>query len=54
MIITSLPDLLDQTIDDELELVVVKELADHFASYEQIHGVKSRQSGGNISIDIFL
>jgi ferrous-iron efflux pump FieF len=54
MIASSLPDLLDQTLDEELQLVVVRELADHFHNYEQIHGVKSRRSGGNIYIDIFL
>lgn len=54
MIRESLPDLLDQTLEEELQLVVVKELADHFPSYEQIHGVRSRRSGGNVYIDIFL
>ncbi|MDO9539260.1 MAG: cation diffusion facilitator family transporter [Methanocalculus sp.] len=54
MIISSLPDLLDQTIEEELQLIVMKELAGHFHNYEQIHEVKSRQSGGSIYIDIFL
>jgi ferrous-iron efflux pump FieF len=54
MIITSVPDLLDRTLDEELQLVVVRELADHFDRYEQLHGVRSRRSGGNIYIEIFL
>ena len=54
MIISSLPDLLDQTIEEELQLIVMKELAEHFHNYEQIHEIKSRQSGGNIYVDIFL
>lgn len=54
MIASSLPDLLDQTIEEDLQILVVKELAEHFHSYDQLHGVKSRQSGGNVSIDIFL
>jgi len=54
MIISSLPDLLDQTLEEELQLVVVKELADHFHTYEQLHGVRSRRSGGCVYIDIFL
>jgi len=54
MILSSLPDLLDQTLEEELQLVVVKELADHFHNYEQLHGVKSRRSGGSVYIDIFL
>lgn len=54
MIQSSLPDLLDQTLEEELQLVVMKELADHFHAYEQVHGIKSRRSGGNIYVDISL
>jgi len=54
MIISSLPDLLDQTIEEELQLIVMKGLAEHFHSYEQIHDIRSRQSGGSIYVDIFL
>jgi len=54
MIVSSLPDLLDRTLEEELQLVVVRELADFFHSYEQLHGVKSRRSGGNVYVDIFL
>ncbi|MEI7434249.1 MAG: cation transporter [Methanomicrobiales archaeon] len=54
MILSSLPDLLDQTLEEELQLVVISELAEHFHNYEQIHGIKSRRSGGSIYIDIFL
>ncbi|GAA5262416.1 cation diffusion facilitator family transporter [Methanocalculus sp. MC3] len=54
MIISSLPDLLDQTIEEELQLIVMKELAEHFHNYKQIHEIKSRQSGGSIYVDIFL
>ena len=54
MIISSLPDLLDETLEEELQLVVIKELAEHFHAYEQLHGVKSRRSGGCVYVDIFL
>jgi len=54
MIEESLPDLLDRTLEEDLQLVVVKELAEHFHNYEQLHGVKSRQSGGGVYVDIFL
>jgi ferrous-iron efflux pump FieF len=54
MIVSSLPDLLDETLEEELQLVVVKELAEHFQAYEQLHGVRSRRSGGSIYVDIFL
>ncbi len=54
MISASVPDLLDQTLDEELQLVVVRELADRFQVYEQLHGVRSRRSGGTVYIEIFL
>lgn len=54
MIRQSLPDLLDRTLEEELQLVVIKELADHFDQYEQLHTIRSRRSGGNIYIEIFL
>ncbi|MDD1720121.1 MAG: cation transporter, partial [Methanoregulaceae archaeon] len=54
MISASLPDLLDRTLEEELQLVVVSDLAEHFHFYEQIHGVRSRRSGGRIYIEVFL
>jgi cation diffusion facilitator family transporter len=54
MIRTSVPDLLDRTLEEELQLIVVRELAEHFDGYEQLHGVRSRRSGGSIYIEIFL
>ncbi len=54
MIRTSVPDLLDRTLDEELQLVVVRELAEHFDRYKQLHGVRSRRSGGSTYIEIFL
>lgn len=50
----SLPDLLDKTIDEELQLVVVRILAEFFDDYEAFHGVKSRRSGKYIYIELFL
>lgn len=54
MIQSSLPDLLDQTLEEELQLIVMRELAEHFHNYEQVHGIKSRRSGGSVYVDIFL
>ena len=51
---TSLPDLLDKTIEEELQLVVVRSLADFFDEYEAFHGVRSRKSGNYIYIELFL
>ena len=50
----SLPDLLDRTLDEELQMVIVQHLAVFFHDYEALHGVRSRRSGSNVYIEIFL
>jgi ferrous-iron efflux pump FieF len=51
---SSLPDLLDKTLDEELQIVIVRELAFFFDDYHALHGVRSRHSGSDIYIEIFL
>jgi cation diffusion facilitator family transporter len=50
----SVNDLLDRTLDESLQLVIVKDLAAFYDHYKAIHGVQSRRSGSNIYIEIFL
>jgi len=54
VITSSLPDLLDKTLDEELQMVIVSHLAAFFDEYSALHGVRSRRSGTNIYIEIFL
>jgi cation diffusion facilitator family transporter len=54
VITTSLPDLLDKTLDEELQIVIVRHLAEFFHDYTALHGVRSRRSGSNVYIEIFL
>jgi cation diffusion facilitator family transporter len=54
VIMASLPDLLDKTLDESLQLVIVRELAAFFHEYEALHGVRSRRSGNRIYIEIHL
>jgi cation diffusion facilitator family transporter len=54
VIISSLPDLLDKTLDEELQMVIVRHLAVFFNDYTALHGVRSRRSGSNVYIEIFL
>ena len=54
VITTSLPDLLDKTLDEELQMVIVCHLAEFFDDYTALHGVRSRRSGANVYIEIFL
>lgn len=51
---SSLPDLFDKTLDEELQLVILQELSSSFDQYEEFHGVRSRRSGSRIYIEIFL
>jgi ferrous-iron efflux pump FieF len=50
----SVDDLLDRTLEESLQLVVLRVLAEHFDSYLAIHGVRSRRSGSNVYIELFL
>jgi len=54
VITSSLPDLLDKTLDEELQMVIVRHLAEFFDAYTALHGVRSRRSGTNVYIEIFL
>jgi cation diffusion facilitator family transporter len=54
VIVSSLPDLLDKTLDEELQMVIVQHLAAFFNDYAALHGVRSRRSGNNVYIEIFL
>jgi cation diffusion facilitator family transporter len=51
---SSLPDLFDKTLDEELQIIILRELATSFDKYHDFHGVRSRRSGSRIYIEIFL
>lgn len=51
---SSLPDLFDKTLEEELQLLILRELAGSFDRYHEFHGVRSRRSGRRIYIEIFL
>lgn len=51
---SSFCDLLDRTLDEGLQIIILRELARHFNSYEAFHGVRSRRSGSHVFIEIFL
>jgi len=50
----SMYDLLDRALEESLQLVILRELASHFHEYEALHGIRSRRTGGNVYIEIFL
>ncbi len=50
----SFGELLDHSIDEFNQLIILRELAKNFDSYDQIHGIRSRRSGSQTFIEIFL
>ncbi len=50
----SMYDLLDRALEESLQLIILRELASHFDEYEALHGIRSRRTGGNTYIEIFL
>lgn len=50
----SVYDLLDRTLEEHDQIVILRELARHYDDYEGFHGVRSRRSGSHVYIEIFL
>lgn len=51
---TSVGDLLDRTLEESDQLLILRELARHFHDYEFLHGIRSRRAGAEAYIDLFL
>lgn len=47
-------DLLDRTLDESMQMVIVRKLAHFFDEYADLHGVRSRRSGARIYVEVFL
>ena len=54
LIKASLLDLLDRTLEENDQLIIVRELVSFFNEYEHLHGVRSRRAGAKIFVEIFL
>ncbi|HET6599313.1 MAG TPA: cation transporter [Burkholderiaceae bacterium] len=54
LIHSALPDLLDRTLAEPLQLRINQVLAEHFEGYDSIEWCRSRQSGSRIEIDVGL
>lgn len=50
----SVYDLLDRTLEESLQLIILQQLATYFHEYVALHGIQSRRSGSNVYIEIFL
>ena len=54
IISSSFQDLLDKTIDESYQFLILQDLAVFFDEYVAFHGMKSRISGNKVYIEIFL
>ncbi|MDD4538021.1 MAG: cation transporter [Kiritimatiellia bacterium] len=53
-LVAEVNELLDRTLQDELQLKIDRRLAEHFHGYEDFHGVRSRRAGKRIFIEVAL
>ncbi len=51
---TSLDNLMDKTLEEKFQLGILRILAINFEKYVQLHDIRSRRSGGDIYIDLYL
>jgi len=50
----SLPVLLDQTLEESLQLHILRGLAACYEDYDHLHGVRTRRSGTRVFVELFL
>lgn len=50
----SVDDLLDKTLDEEIQMKILRRLSEHYDGYETFHGVQSRRAGSTYFVDIGL
>jgi len=51
---SNLGDLLDKTLEENLQIIILRELAGYFEEYTAFYALRSRKSGKKIYIEIFL
>jgi len=51
---TSVSDLLDRTLEESDQLLILRELTRHFEDFEFLHGIRSRRAGSQVFIEILL
>ena len=54
MLAGSLSALLDKTLEEHLQIAILRNLAAFESRYAQLHGIRSRRSGSAVFIDVFL
>lgn len=51
---SSVRDLLDGALEEESQIIIMRELARHMDDYENLHGIRTRRSGSLVFIELFL
>jgi cation diffusion facilitator family transporter len=51
---TSLPDLVDKTLEEEYQILILRELTTHYEKFDAFHCVRSRRSGSHVYIELSL
>ncbi len=51
---SSCRDLLDRTLEESHQIVILRELTRHFDDYHALHGIRSRRAGSRVFVEIFL
>lgn len=47
-------DLLDRSLEESDQIIIMRELASHFEDYEVLHGIRSRRAGSLAFVEIYL
>lgn len=50
----SVHDLLDRALEEESQIIILRELSRFLDDYEQLHGIRTRRAGSEVFIDLFL
>jgi ferrous-iron efflux pump FieF len=53
-LVRNVNDMLDKTLQEDLQLKIDQSLATHYDGYEGFHGVRSRRAGGRVFIEVAL
>lgn len=51
---SSVFDLLDKSLEESDQIVIMRELATHFDDFEVLHGIRTRRAGSQAFVEIYL
>lgn len=51
---TSMDNLMDRTLEESLQTGILRVLAQHFDDYQNLHDIRSRRSGADVFIELYL